>query len=39
MRHIEFDFQPKTPNFNFSFLFASEEYGTSVPFSDAFAFY
>jgi hypothetical protein len=27
--YIEFDFQPKTPNFNFSFLFASEEYGTS----------
>jgi hypothetical protein len=25
--YIEFDFQPKTPNF--SFLFASEEYGTS----------
>jgi hypothetical protein len=27
--YIEFDFQPKTPNFDFSFLFASEEYGTS----------
>jgi predicted flavoprotein YhiN len=26
--YIEFDFQPKTPNFDFSFLFA-EEYGTS----------
>jgi hypothetical protein len=26
--YIEFDFQPKTPNFD-SFLFASEEYGTS----------
>ncbi|TDE01228.1 T9SS type B sorting domain-containing protein [Flavobacterium sandaracinum] len=37
--YIEFDFQPKTPNFNFSFLFASEEYGTSqCNFSDAFAF-
>ena len=36
---IEFDFQPKTPDFNFSFLFASEEYGTSqCSFSDAFAF-
>jgi gliding motility-associated-like protein len=36
---VEFDFQPKTPNFNFSFLFASEEYGTSqCNFSDAFAF-
>ncbi|WP_426092238.1 choice-of-anchor L domain-containing protein [Flavobacterium sp. DSR3-2] len=36
---IEFDFQPKTPNFDFSFLFASEEYGTSqCSFSDAFAF-
>ena len=37
--YIEFDFQPKTPNFDFSFLFASEEYGTSqCSFSDAFAF-
>ncbi len=37
--YIEFDFQPKTPNFDFSFLFASEEYGTSqCDFSDAFAF-
>jgi gliding motility-associated-like protein len=36
---IQFDFQPKTSNFNFSFLFASEEYGTSqCNFSDAFAF-
>lgn len=36
---IEFDFQPKTSNFNFSFLFASEEYGTAqCSFSDAFAF-
>ncbi|MBP2282957.1 gliding motility-associated-like protein [Flavobacterium sp. CG_23.5] len=36
---IEFDFKPKTPNFDFSFLFASEEYGTSqCNFSDAFAF-
>lgn len=37
--YIEFDFQPKTSNFDFSFLFASEEYGTSqCNFSDAFAF-
>ena len=37
--YIEFDFQPKTPNFDFSFLFTSEEYGTSqCSFSDAFAF-
>ena len=37
--YIEFEFQPKTPNFDFSFLFASEEYGTSqCNFSDAFAF-
>jgi gliding motility-associated-like protein len=37
--YIEFDFQPKTPNFDFSFLFASEEYGTSqCSFSDVFAF-
>jgi hypothetical protein len=37
--YIEFDFQPKTANFDFSFLFASEEYGTSqCNFSDAFAF-
>ncbi|MEC5166314.1 gliding motility-associated-like protein [Flavobacterium sp. PL11] len=37
--YIEFDFQPKTPNFNFNFIFASEEYGTSqCDFSDAFAF-
>jgi gliding motility-associated-like protein len=37
--YIEFDFKPKTPDFNFSFLFASEEYGTSqCNFSDAFAF-
>ncbi|CAM4018167.1 T9SS type B sorting domain-containing protein [Flavobacterium weaverense] len=37
--YIEFDFQPKTPDFNFSFLFSSEEYGTSqCNFSDAFAF-
>jgi gliding motility-associated-like protein len=37
--YIEFDFQPKTANFDFSFLFASEEYGTSqCDFSDAFAF-
>ncbi|RTY84628.1 T9SS type B sorting domain-containing protein [Flavobacterium sp. ZB4P23] len=37
--YIEFDFKPKSPNFDFSFLFASEEYGTSqCNFSDAFAF-
>ncbi|WP_158614901.1 T9SS type B sorting domain-containing protein [Flavobacterium sp. RSP15] len=37
--YIEFDFQPKTPSFDFYFLFASEEYGTSqCNFSDAFAF-
>lgn len=37
--YIEFEFKPKTPNFDFSFLFASEEYGTSqCNFSDAFAF-
>lgn len=36
---IEFDFQPKTPNFDFAFIFASEEYGTSqCNYSDAFAF-
>lgn len=36
---IEFDFLPKTPLFNFSFVFASEEYGTSqCNFSDSFAF-
>jgi gliding motility-associated-like protein len=36
---IEFDFKPKTPNFDFDFIFASEEYGTSqCDFSDAFAF-
>ena len=37
--YIEFDFIPKTPLFNFSFLFASEEYGLSqCNFSDSFAF-
>jgi gliding motility-associated-like protein len=37
--YIEFDFKPKTPNFDFEFIFASEEYGTSqCDFSDAFAF-
>ena len=37
--YIEFDFRPKTPLFNFSFVFASEEYGTSqCNFSDSFAF-
>ncbi|WP_074724388.1 T9SS type B sorting domain-containing protein [Flavobacterium frigoris] len=37
--YIEFDFQPKTPDFDFSFIFASEEYGVSqCKFSDAFAF-
>lgn len=36
---LEFDFTPKTPNFDFDFLFASEEYGTSqCNYSDAFAF-
>ena len=36
---IEFEFSPKSPNFNFSFLFASEEYGTAqCNYSDAFAF-
>jgi gliding motility-associated-like protein len=37
--YIEFDFKPKTSNFDFEFIFASEEYGTSqCDFSDAFAF-
>ena len=37
--YIEFDFNPKSSNFDFSFLFASEEYGTAqCNFSDAFAF-
>lgn len=37
--YIEFDFKPKTSNFDFEFVFASEEYGTSqCNFSDAFAF-
>ncbi|WP_300569873.1 choice-of-anchor L domain-containing protein [Flavobacterium sp.] len=36
---LEFDFVPFSPNFNFEFLFASEEYGTfQCQFSDAFAF-
>lgn len=36
---IEFEFNPKSSNFNFSFLFASEEYGTAqCNYSDAFAF-
>jgi gliding motility-associated-like protein len=36
---LEFDFVPFSPNFNFQFLFASEEYGTfQCQFSDAFAF-
>ena len=36
---LEFDFIPRSPNFSFNFLFASEEYGTSqCNFSDAFAF-
>lgn len=36
---LEFDFIPFSPNFNFQFLFASEEYGTfQCQFSDAFAF-
>lgn len=37
--YIEFDFNPKSSNFDFSFLFASEEYGTAqCNYSDAFAF-
>lgn len=36
---LEFDFVPFSANFNFQFLFASEEYGTyQCKFSDAFAF-
>lgn len=36
---LEFDFTPFSPNFNFQFLFASEEYGTYQCLSpDAFAF-
>ncbi len=36
---LEFDFVPFSPNFNFQFLFASEEYGNfQCLFSDAFAF-
>lgn len=36
---IEFEFTPKSSNFDFSFLFASEEYGTAqCNYSDAFAF-
>ena len=36
---LEFDFMPKSPNFSFDFLFASEEYGNyQCEFSDAFAF-
>jgi gliding motility-associated-like protein len=36
---LEFDFVPMSPNFNFNFLFASEEYGNfQCQFSDAFAF-
>ncbi|SNB17097.1 conserved exported hypothetical protein [Flavobacterium psychrophilum] len=36
---LEFDFKPLSPNFNFNFLFASEEYGNYQCFSpDAFAF-
>lgn len=37
--YLEFDFIPKTPLFDFSFIFASEEYGASqCSFSDSFAF-
>ena len=37
--YLEFDFIPKTPLFNFSFVFASEEYGASqCNYSDSFAF-
>ena len=36
---LEFDFVPFSPNFDFQFLFASEEYGNfQCQFSDAFAF-
>jgi len=36
---LEFDFVPFSPNFNFNFIFASEEYGNyQCQFSDAFAF-
>jgi len=36
---LEFDFTPKSTNFSFDFLFASEEYGNyQCEFSDAFAF-
>ena len=36
---LEFDFIPFSPNFDFQFLFASEEYGNfQCQFSDAFAF-
>ncbi|NDP27123.1 MAG: T9SS type B sorting domain-containing protein [Flavobacterium sp.] len=36
---LEFDFVPFSQNFNFQFLFASEEYGNfQCQFSDAFAF-
>lgn len=36
---LEFDFTPFSSNFNFQFLFASEEYGNfQCQFSDAFAF-
>jgi gliding motility-associated-like protein len=36
---LEFDFVPLSPNFNFHFLFASEEYGNfQCQFSDAFTF-
>ncbi|HEY6144458.1 MAG TPA: choice-of-anchor L domain-containing protein [Flavobacterium sp.] len=36
---LEFDFVPFSPNFDFNFVFASEEYGNfQCQFSDAFAF-
>lgn len=36
---LEFDFTPISPQFNFDFVFASEEYGNfQCQFSDAFAF-
>jgi gliding motility-associated-like protein len=36
---LEFDFTPISPNFNFDFIFASEEYGNfQCQYSDAFAF-
>lgn len=37
--YLQFNFTPTAPNFDFNFIFASEEYGASqCNFSDAFAF-